>query len=160
MKRRLVATIALIGAMSAPSAWADSTGTGSIAVTATVPTVLAVSAPPLAFGPVTVGNATPANAAIAVTSTSGSSYDVGLGLGANAVATQRYLKGANTGVLLPYDLYQDSALQTAWGNAIGINTLHGSGVGSQQNLSVWARIPTGGLIVDTYTDTVTVTITY
>jgi spore coat protein U domain-containing protein, fimbrial subunit CupE1/2/3/6 len=160
MKRRLVAMIALLSALSTPGAWASSTRTTSIAVTATVPTVLSVTTPPLAFGTVTVGSATPATAAIAVTSTPGSTYDVGLGLGANAVSTQRYLKGANTGILLPYDLFQDSSYQTEWGSTVGVDTLHGSGTGSQQNLNVYARIPTQGLTVDTYTDTVTVTISY
>jgi spore coat protein U-like protein len=88
-------------------------------------------------------------------------YNVGLdaGTGSGATVAARLLSnGAN---IIIYSLYSDSGRTTVWGNTIGINTVAATGTGASQSFTIYGRVlaqttPAGG----TYTDTVTVTVTY
>ena len=62
---------------------------------------------------------------------------------------------------IQYGIYKDSAHAQPWGNTVGTDTVSSAGIGSSQSFTVYGRIPpqttpTPG----TYTDTITVTVTY
>jgi spore coat protein U-like protein len=65
------------------------------------------------------------------------------------------------GATVNYTLYSDSGRTTIWGNTVGTNTVAATGNGTGQNYTVYGRVssqttPAPG----TYTDTITVTVTY
>lgn len=83
--------------------------------------------------------------------------DAGTGTGAT-VAVRKMTSGANA---VNYSLYSDSGHTTVWGNTVGTNTVAATGNGSTQSYTVYGRVtaqttPAPG----TYTDTITVTVTY
>ena len=83
--------------------------------------------------------------------------DVGTGTGAT-VAVRKMTSGANT---VNYSLYSDSGRTTVWGNTVGTDTVAATGSGASQSYTVYGRVtaqttPAPG----TYSDTVTVTVTY
>ncbi|ASU38679.1 spore coat protein [Herbaspirillum sp. meg3] len=99
---------------------------------------------------------------IAVVCTNGISYSIGLDAGAGTGATTavRKLTGSSGGTL-NYTLYRDAARTSNWGSTIGTDTQAGNGNGIVQNLTVYGRIPSGQTPqTGTYTDTVTITLTY
>jgi spore coat protein U-like protein len=60
-----------------------------------------------------------------------------------------------------YSLYSDSGRATVWGNTVGTNTVAGTGNGASQSYTVYGRAPAQTTpAAGTYTDTVTVTVTY
>lgn len=137
------------------------TTTTNMAVSAEVSTVCSFETTPLAFGEMALTGATPGTATISVTCTGGGAYSVGLGDGLHNVAAQRNLvSGAN---VLAYDLFQDTARGTRWGDA-GAGLVLGVGNAAVQQLTVYGAITTGqALVADNgtpYTDTILVTLTY
>ena len=97
---------------------------------------------------------------VTVTCSSGLAYHVGLnaGAGSGGTTTTRIMNsGAN---LMSYQLFRDSAHTLNWGNNPPSDTVNGTGTGSPQALTVYARLPAGQYVnPDSYTDTITVTIT-
>jgi len=99
--------------------------------------------------------------AIQVQCTSTTPYNIGLdaGTGAGATVTTRKLTGG--GATINYSLYSDSARTSVWGNTIGTNTVASTGTGAAQSFTVYGRIPSQTTPAPaTYTDTITVTVTY
>jgi spore coat protein U-like protein len=97
---------------------------------------------------------------LSVTCTAGTAYNVGLGDGhQNAGPTGRAMSlGANT---VGYGLYRDSARSLVWGSTIASNTLGGTGSGSAQPLTVYARVPPQATPpAGVYADVIVVTVTY
>jgi spore coat protein U-like protein len=98
---------------------------------------------------------------IQVTCTKTTPYNIGLdaGTGSGAtVATRRMTGGAATVV---YSLYSDSAHSTVWGGTVGTDTVAATGSGSRQNHTVYGRmLSQNAPALGTYTDTITVTVTY
>ena len=136
------------------------TATSSIPVSATVQATCVVSASSSAFGTYT-GSALTATTTISITCTNAAPYNVGLdaGTGTGASVTTRLMSLSSS--TLAYSLYTNSGHSTVWGNTISSNTVTGTGTGSAQTLTVYGQIsanqyPTAG----SYTDTVTVTVTY
>jgi spore coat protein U-like protein len=99
---------------------------------------------------------------IQVTCTNTTAFNIGLDKGANgASVTSRLMKGGPSNETIQYSLYSDSGRTTNWGNTVGTDTVSSAGNGSSQSFTVYGRIlpqitPTPG----TYTDTITVTVTY
>lgn len=158
--RLLFATTVAACALAAQAASAATT-TSDMAVSANVATVCALGVTPLAFGAVALTGATPGEATVSVTCTSGGAYTVGVGNGLHNVAAQRNLvSGAN---ILAYDMFQDSARGTRWGDA-GAGLVSGTGSGALQSLTIFGAVTTGQILVSgngtPYTDTVLVTLTY
>lgn len=91
-------------------------------------------------------------------------WKVGLNNGMNAVAGQRRMAGPSASYL-NYDLYRDPGHTQRWGNdtAGGSDTVNGSGA-SQANptvLTVYGLVPAQSVgVPGTYSDTITVTLTY
>jgi spore coat protein U-like protein len=88
-------------------------------------------------------------------------YNIGLDKGTNgSTVTTRLMKGSGSATI-QYSLYTDSAHTTNWGNTIGTDTVPSTGIGASQSFTVYGRIPPQTTPApDTYTDTVTVTVTY
>jgi spore coat protein U-like protein len=83
--------------------------------------------------------------------------DVGTGSGAT-VATRKLTSGGNT---VNYSLYSDSGRTTVWGNTVATDTVASTGTGSAQSFTVYGRVPAQSTPAPgTYTDTITVTVTY
>lgn len=149
--------LALFACLSnTPAAYA-ATATTTFNVTATVPTSCSVSAGgDLAFGSYT-GTQIDAATTVSVTCTNSTTYNVGLNNGANYSVPNRRMK-ANTSDYLNYGLYSDGGRTTAWDDT---TTVAGTGNGSAQSLNVYGRLPAGqALFTGSYTDLITVTVTY
>jgi spore coat protein U-like protein len=96
-------------------------------------------------------------------------YSIGLNNGINASGSQRRVQVGATGNYLNYGLYTDAAYSNAWvattsatSCTAGVSTCSlGTGTGSNQNITVYGRIPPQTApIVGTFTDTVVVTVTF
>lgn len=146
------------------------TTTGSLAVSATVtPTCFIDSAGPLNFASYNPSQgAQTGSSSISVRCTNTTPFDIGLdaGKGTNATVQNRIMKGtANASNTLNYSLYQDSGSSTVWGNTVSSDTVHdiGKGLGTGMAIAktVYGKIPDQpNAVPDSYSDLVTVTVTY
>ena len=163
--RRAAAVTAIAAAAVSSQAFAATT-TATLGSSATVTSNCTVSTTAVSFGNVNVisGSNVDATGGISVTCTSGTAWaasaDAGAGTGAS-LATRKMANGAN---LLNYVLYTDSARSSIWGDGAGgtTATISGTGSGSAQSNTIYARVPSGqtSLPAGAYSDTVTVTVTY
>ena len=151
----------LVGALSDPATAATTTATFTVQMTVTSSCVIN-SASTLNFGSQGVLVANVDNSStVQVQCTNTTPYNIGLdaGTGSGAtVTTRKMTNGANT---INYSLYSDSGRTTVWGNTVGTNTVSGTGNGASQNYTVYGRVPPQTTpTAATYTDTITVTVTY
>ncbi|WP_199699068.1 Csu type fimbrial protein [Oleomonas cavernae] len=160
-----LSTIVAVLAM-ASTAHAD-TATAVMTPTMTVAANCIVTASDLDFGAYNPLAPAPGDAAttLQVTCTNTTTYAVKLGLGTGAGATfaQRRMTGLTfTTQTLIYSLYTDAGRSQLWGDGTGgSGTAAGTGSGTAQTLTVYGRIPIGQFPrVDSYKDTVNVTINY
>jgi spore coat protein U-like protein len=101
------------------------------------------------------------SSSIQVQCTNTTPYNIGLDAGAGTGATVTTRKLSNGGAVINYSLYTDAARTTVWGNTIGTDTVAAAGNGGSQNYTVFGRIPAQSTPAPgTYTDTITVTVTY
>ncbi|MET0209862.1 MAG: spore coat U domain-containing protein [Burkholderiaceae bacterium] len=143
------------------------TATGNFQVSATVVSACAVSAATLNFGaaidPTAAALPLDASTTMTVMCTATTPYSVALNAGANAGGASNFgarsiKNGSHT---LGYQLYLDGTRSTVWGDGTASSLLPGVGIGSNQTLTIYGRLPSlVGAVPGTYTDTVTVTITY
>lgn len=121
-----------------------------------------VSTQPLDFGTEGVLSGNVDNqTALEVTCTDTTPYNIGLneGLGAAATTTVRQMTAA--GETVDYALFQDTGRSVNWGDTVGTDTLAATGTGAVQEHVVYGRVPAQDTPAPgTYTDTVTVTVTY
>jgi spore coat protein U-like protein len=142
-----------------------SPGNFTVTATATVGTPCTVSANPLNFGAVAAGTSNvTGTTSIGVTCAMNVAYNIGLTPGNNATNGAGSMIGQVYGVSLPYQLYQDAADSTVWGN-LSTNMLTAAnglqpGTGALQSYTVYALAPNTNVTPDTYKDTVTVSVTY
>jgi spore coat protein U-like protein len=163
-KRHIAAAVAaaLVGIGSADLAHANTTGT--FAVTITIVASCTVSTNPLAFGTASTGTSNPANAntTLSVTCPTGVAYNIGL-QSQNAGGSGGAGQMNNGGAHLVYNLYQNAAYTTAWGNTVGTNTVAATGTNAAQTQTVYGQVAqaaVSGASTGNYTDTVTVTVFY
>jgi spore coat protein U-like protein len=65
------------------------------------------------------------------------------------------------GRYIQYELYRDSARSQRWGNTPGTDSSDDTGSGSAQTATVYGRVPAQAVTAaGTYSDTVTVTLTF
>ncbi len=162
------ATITVYGRIPAnqyptPGTYTDtvSSATTSFTITATVQARCIVAATALAFGNYS-GTLINATSTISATCTKTTAYNVGLnaGTGTGATVTNRKMTAPSLSTL-NYSLFRDAARTMNWGNTVGTDTVPGSGSGTAQTLTVYGRIPAGQYVTPgSYTDTITVTLTY
>ncbi len=150
--------------VSPPPVQAQTTETTTFNVSATVGASCSVSASDLGFGTYDQLSATNTDAttSLDVTCTSTTTYEVGLdaGTGTGGTTSVRVMTYDTTNYL-NYAMYQDAGRTTNWGDNAGVDTVSGTGTGSSQALTVYARIPAlQSIAPGAYTDLVTVTVTF
>jgi len=133
-------------------------------VSANVVAGCTVSAGDLNFGTASLLNSNvDSTSSVSVTCTSGLAYAVALSQGTTTggTTTTRLMKHASTASTVPYKMYSDAARTANWGNATS-DDVNGSGTGSAVNHTVFGRVPAQAVApqAGSYSDTVTVTITY
>jgi spore coat protein U-like protein len=143
------------------------TTTTTFAVTATVQSTCTASATALAFGNYTPGTgALTNNSTISVKCSKNTPYTVALNAGsAGGTLAQRLMaSGANR---LQYNLYTTTALTTIFGDGTGATATSagtGAGVATANTLTVYGQLPDSAVnqaaVPGSYSDTVTVTVTY
>lgn len=133
-------------------------------VVATVVSTCVAVATPLVFGNYasTTADPTDADARVTVNCTPGAAYEVGLNAGQNSTdVNARMLKGAGPTDLLGYMIFSDAARSQVWGDTAGTNTVSGSGLGAEQVINVYGRLPAQQVApLGAYNDVVTVTVSY
>jgi spore coat protein U-like protein len=158
----------------AQPAFADTvTGNGTVTATVTA-TCNLVATPTIAFGTIsgigTVAADVTAQGTITVICSTGASYTIYIGDGANRVAPgSGNRQMANGAGRLPYQLYKTNAYAAIWdatggtsatGGSGGVN---GTGTSANQNHIVYGRIAAGTAVpsvLGNYSDTVLITVTY
>ncbi len=147
------------------------TATASLNVSIVITASCSINAATLTFPPTAgtslVSTAVSASTTVSVTCTSGSPYSIAMDNGANASGNQRrMISGSN---LLNYGLYVDAAHAFPWSTATSSTSCTvsgdcylGTGNGAAQSVSIYGLVPTTATApaAGTYTDTVTMTITY
>lgn len=156
----LAAFDAAILSGSAPAA----TTTSTFAVTMTITAdCLITSSNTLAFGSSGVLAANvDANTTLGVQCTNTTPYNIGLnaGTGSGATVASRKMTGPSS-ALINYSLYTTAGRTTVWGNTVGTDTVAGTGNGSTQTSTIYGRVPSQSTPAPgSYTDTVTVTVTF
>lgn len=167
-----VATL-LVWAISVQQSSAQAgTATANLTVQITITAACTINAATLNFGSSVTGTTLIASAvtgstSVSVTCTNGSPYSIGMDNGANASGSQRRMKsGAN---YLNYGLYVDAGYANPWTTGASNSTCTttsdcylGTGNGSAQSINIYGQVPSVGTAppTGTYTDTVTMTITY
>ncbi len=156
----ILATACLLQSVERPLA-ATATTTFSVSVTLAA-TCTINSASALNFGNQGIlATNVDQTSTVQVTCTNTTPYNIGLDAGAGAGASVATRKLTSGGATVNYSLYSDSGRATVWGNTVGTDTVTGTGNGTGQNYTVYGRIPTQTTPAPgTYTDTITVTVTY
>lgn len=156
-----VGLAALLG-LSSPALAATATGSFTVQITIQASCVL-VSTATLTFTAVGVIAANDdASTTLSVQCTNTTPYNIGLdaGIGVGATVASRKMTGTG-GALVNYTLYSDNNRTTVWGQTIGTDTVSASGSGAAQPYTVYGRVPVQTTPAPgTYTDTITVTVTY
>jgi spore coat protein U-like protein len=143
-------------------------GTGStnfyVGVTATVSNACRITlATDLDFGSVgSVSSSQDQTSQITVRCPSGTSWKLGLNNGANASGATRRMRSP-AGNYVNYELYRDGGRSQRWGNTAGTDTSDGTGAGETSPITrvVYGRVPAQTTVPQgTYSDTVTITLTY
>ncbi len=160
MKFHLNHIIAGFALTFVPFAAQAATVTANLAVSANVANICTVTASTLGFGSIglTPTSDTVAQGDIKVTCTGGAASNITLSPGANSTLdTDRKLKsGTNT---IGYQLFQDASRTVAWGNTAATGRTF-TATGVEQTFPVYGRITRGTFAAGSYTDTVTITVTY
>ena len=156
----------LLGFMLAAGSAAAATSTTTFSVSGTVVPTCSVSATALNFGaaiPNPINSNVDGQSTVTATCSTGAPYTIAMNLGTGAGATfpggRRMTSGAST---LGYNLYTDPSRTTVWGDGTASSAVSsGAGNGVAQPIAVYGRIPSGQTVATgTYTDTITVTITF
>ena len=158
-------TLAAAAPMTHAATYNNGTATATFNVTLALQANCTISANPLNFGSNGVlSTALSQQTTVAVTCTNTTPYNIGLDAGTvtgSSVAT-RLMAGTaagNTTTTVSFQLYQDAAHTTVWGNTQGTNTVTGTGTGSAQSIAVYGQVPAQATPQpDTYQTTITATV--
>lgn len=171
--KRLIAlaSTAVLFSLCAGAMAQAGTSTANLTVQITITAACTINTATLDFGSNAgtslISSNVDASTTVSVTCTNGSPYSVGMDNGANVSGSQRRMKSGTN--FLNYNLYVDSARTNAWTTAASNSTCTsanscflGTGTGAAQLVSVYGRVPSTGTAppTGTYSDTVTMTITY
>lgn len=162
MKIRSVCLALVTGAvLSAPGYAATATGTLNLSITISA-TCTVVSASAINFGTMSsIPASVDQTSTLTVNCSNTTPYVISLGVGGGAGATTAVRKMTNAGNTVNYSLYRDAGYTQLWGASSGVDTLAGTGNAANQALTIYGRVPTQTVPPPgTYTDAVTVTITY
>ena len=173
MNKQLFAKLALIALAAGAAAAHAATATSTFQVQMTITSSCAVTTAPtninLGSFVATTSTLTTATGSTTfkVNCSNKTPFTVGLapsaGNGGTAVGTGNMLGGTN-GDKVPYTLYSNSGLTTAWGNTAGTNTVAGIGAGmastNAASFTAYAKATSADFAPDSYADTVTVNVNY
>jgi spore coat protein U-like protein len=88
-------------------------------------------------------------------------WQIGLNNGQHASGTTRRMANAAGTAFVPYEMYRNSPRTQRWGNTLNTDTLTGTGSGNSENFTIYGRVPgPQNLVPGSYSDIVTVTVTY
>jgi spore coat protein U-like protein len=154
--------------LNASASVANGTFTVTLVVNKTC-TVTTSGASNITLGPVNAGAATTIQSgAFGVECSNGTAFSIGLAPSNANTAGAGVLTGVAHGQTIAYQLYQNAAGTTIWGNTAGVGTQgngpaisSGTGVATPVPFTVYANA-TGSTNVDpdTYTDTVTINVNF
>jgi spore coat protein U domain-containing protein, fimbrial subunit CupE1/2/3/6 len=162
MRRRGVTCVVIALAATNGNAQA-ATATTSFQVQLTIEAQCLInSASTLSFGTQGVLSANvDQTSTIQVQCTDTTTYTIGLDAGTGVGATVATRKLTGGGSTINYSLYTNSGRTSVWGTTIGSDTVASTGTGAAQSFTVYGRIPAQTTPTPaTYTDTITVTVTY
>jgi spore coat protein U domain-containing protein, fimbrial subunit CupE1/2/3/6 len=165
LHRRLGLTGALMATCLLQSVGPSSATTVTTTFTATITlaaTCIINSASTLDFGTAGVLTANvPGTSTIAVQCTNTTPYNIGLDAGAGTGATVAVRKLTSGAATVNYSIYSDAGHTTVWGNTVSTDTVAATGNGASQSYTAFGLVPIQTTPAPgTYTDTVTVTVTY
>jgi spore coat protein U-like protein len=160
-----LAVAAAVLLATAPSRAQAATATGTLSVTATVASACLIANGTLAFGTYdpTSGAALNAATTLTLTCSLGTPYNIGMGVGGGlggTISLRVLTSGTN---LLPYKLFRDAGRTLNWGITIGTDTLAATSsiLTLANTINVYGQIPASEAAASgSYTDSVTVTVTY
>lgn len=96
-----------------------------------------------------------------VVCTPSTAYDIGLNAGGGSGATTATRKMTGGAATIDYQMFSDAARTTNWGDTVATDTVSSTGTGSTQSFTIYGRVPAQTTpATGTYTDTVTVTVTF
>lgn len=102
-----------------------------------------------------------ASATFQVQCTDTTPYDVGLNEGSTAGGTTTTRRMTSGSDIVTYQMFSNPARTVNWGNAVGSDTVAGTGTGAPQAFTIYGRVPSQATPAPaTYTDTVTITVTF
>jgi len=137
------------------------TTTANFTASATVNASCVISASNIAFAAITpaASGTSSATGDLTVTCSNGSNYTMALDKGTGVDVENRSMGGTgNNGDKLKYNIYTTNAYNTVFG---GSATLGGTGNGLAQTYTMYGQLALNQYIKsDTYTDSLTVTLTY
>ncbi|CAM3810852.1 spore coat U domain-containing protein [Bordetella tumulicola] len=160
-----VGLVAGIAVLPASAQVYNNTATATFTVNLIIQSDCTIAANPLSFGTSGVLDTNvDAETTVSVTCSNTTPYNIGLNEGnvTGSTVANRLLAGTtggNTGTTVAYQLYQDAARATVWGNTQPTDTLSGVGTGTAQTIPVYGRVPPQTTpTADTYQSTVTATV--
>jgi spore coat protein U-like protein len=160
-----VGALAAVGLVLSAGAASAATATGTLSVQVTIVAECQVqNAPLLNFGNTqgVLDSAVNGSTSIDIQCTNSTPYNVRLnaGTGTGATLVNRLLTGG-AGATVRYSLYSDAARTQVWGVTDGTDTVADTGNGNVKTHDVYGQIPAQTTPAPgTYTDTVTITVSY
>lgn len=153
------------------------TNTASTKATATLGSNCSISATGINFGSITQNGSSqqlwaPSQGSLSILCTNKTTYKIALNMGVNSANDARYLVGDNSGQQVVYTICQSASFSGTLGNgggcaltwrtsSSGVNIQKtGTGNGTMQTIPMYGIVNTGYYIPDTYSDTITATLTY
>lgn len=151
--------IAIVSTLALASTTAlAASGTASFDVGIQVLSSCSISASNMTFSSISTGTTSNSDAtsSLTVNCSNGTPYTIALGNGNNYSGGRRMTNGTTN---INYYLYADSSRSTQW-NTTSLQSATGNG--SDQNFTVYGRVPSGQSVpyAGAYSDTVIATITY
>lgn len=165
MKRLIMGVFMSVFLLSGGLSAMAATETTSMYVSAQVPVALTVSATDLNFGQLSFTSPTTATATISVTAADGVNFQIAIDAGLNGTREM----GDPMFYVIPYQLYQDSTYTTVWGDSCLSSPTYpaggcvtSTGDGTTQTFTVYGEASQAypGAPSGTYSDTLTVTVSY
>lgn len=162
MNKLFKSSLILVAALSAVAAQAGSVN-APLEASATISSSCVVSATNVSFGTVTpaaTGDVS-ATGSIKAHCTNGTAYKITISAGSSADANARKMAGTSGNTdKFAYNLYSDAGATQVW-KATEADGIAGTGNGAEQVLNVYAKAPLNQYLKpDTYSDSLTVTLSY